>query len=222
MSLFIYKQNIYENYMTTKIENLTDDEPLLRQSWVLISFLSPEGIKNCTLRGLKIRGVFESRPEAEDHAKKLRDSDPNFDIHIGEVGKWLPWDPDPSSYKEVNHPNEKLNELMQARNEQLEKAKLLQQQIKNDKLKDANQDATPEEFESRKEKIQNRLKKKLSEKQAVAKDNVNPEPESKQESKEESKEEVKSESKEEPKPSGESVQEKLERVKKLYAKYKNN
>lgn len=208
--------------MATKIENLVDDSPIPRQSWVLLSFLSPEGIKNCTLRGLKVRGVFETRPEAEEYAKKLRDSDPNFDIHVGEVGKWLPWDPEPSSYSEVNYPNEKLDELMKARNEQLEKSKLLQQQIKADKLKEAEtSNENPHEFESRKEKIQNRLKKKVQEKNDVSKDNVKPQDTSEQ---------IKSPESKSPEPklsepasqSNMTVHEKLDRIKQLYSKYKKN
>lgn len=204
--------------MATKIESLIDDEPIPRQGWVLLSFLSPEGIKNCALRGLKVRGVFESRAEAEDYAKKLRDNDPNFDIHVGEVGKWLPWDPDPSSYKEVNHPNEKLNELMNARNEQLEKAKLMQQQIKSDKLKEANQE-NPQEHESRKEKIQSRLKKKFEEKQQSSKDKV--EPMNSEEKPEEKLEETSENKPEETQKSNMTVQEKLDKLKQLYAKYKS-
>jgi hypothetical protein len=43
---------------TSTIDHLTEDEPIQGQLFVCLSFLSPEGIKNCSLRGVKFRGAF--------------------------------------------------------------------------------------------------------------------------------------------------------------------
>jgi hypothetical protein len=60
-----------------------------------MSFLSPEGISNCKIRGLKVRGVFATLEEASKRAKKLQEVDPAFHVFVGEAGKRLPSDPEP-------------------------------------------------------------------------------------------------------------------------------
>ena len=53
-----------------------------------------------TVRGLKIRGSYSTREEAESRAKKLQKMDADHNIFVGQVGKWLPWDPSPSAIQE--------------------------------------------------------------------------------------------------------------------------
>jgi hypothetical protein len=110
--------------MTTKyIDYLTEDEAIPGQKYVCLSFVSPEGIKNCTMRGLKIRGVFNELDKANKHAEKLRKGDPDFDVFVGEVGKWLPWDPAPENVEEENYQEKELNSLVKAYKEQMDKSK---------------------------------------------------------------------------------------------------
>ena len=45
-------------------------------------------------------------------AKKLQKSDPDHNIYVGQVGKWLPWDPKPSDVGEQEYAEEQLNTLM--------------------------------------------------------------------------------------------------------------
>ena len=66
-----------------------------------------------TIRGIKVRGVFASEAEASARAKRLQKSDPNFNIYMGAVGKWMAWDPDPSRVSKQEYANEQLNTLMQ-------------------------------------------------------------------------------------------------------------
>lgn len=63
-------------------------------------------------RGIKIRGVFPSQEEAEIRAKLLRENDPHFDVYIGPVGVWMPWEPDAYRTGQVNFLESQLNELM--------------------------------------------------------------------------------------------------------------
>jgi hypothetical protein len=65
-----------------------------------------------TVRGLKIRGVYASQSEAELRSKKLQRSDPLHNIYIGEVGKWLPWDPSPVDVPNQEYAEDQLNTLM--------------------------------------------------------------------------------------------------------------
>jgi len=64
-----------------------------------------------SVRGLKIRGVFNSQEEAELRCKKIRDTDPNHDILVGPVGLWLPWDPDAYKTGRIEFMEEELNQL---------------------------------------------------------------------------------------------------------------
>jgi DNA repair exonuclease SbcCD ATPase subunit len=118
---------------------LTEDSLLPNgQKWVCLSFLTPEkeleGKKQTTLSGLKIRGVFSSYDEACNHAKKLQSVDQAFNVFVGEMGKWLPFDPAPDSeyVKNSEYANEKLNEMMKKYHENQEKAKLLHEHNKNE------------------------------------------------------------------------------------------
>ena len=65
-----------------------------------------------TIRGIKVRGVFGSDVEATARAKKLQRSDPNFNIYMGSVGKWMAWEPDASKVGEQEYANDQLNTLM--------------------------------------------------------------------------------------------------------------
>lgn len=65
-----------------------------------------------TIRGIKVRGVFPSEAEATIKAKRLQKSDPNLNIYMGYVGKWMAWEPDPNLVKDQEYANEELNTLM--------------------------------------------------------------------------------------------------------------
>jgi hypothetical protein len=65
-----------------------------------------------TVRGLKIRGVYSSQAEAVARSKKLQRMDTLHNIFLADVGKWLPWDPEPNDVKEQEYAEEELNTLM--------------------------------------------------------------------------------------------------------------
>ena len=65
-----------------------------------------------SVRGLKVRGTYDTIQEAEMRAKRLQKSDPNFNVFVGQVGFWLPWDPEPQSIEKENYLNDELNTLM--------------------------------------------------------------------------------------------------------------
>jgi len=64
-----------------------------------------------SVRGLKIRGVYNSQEEAELRCKKIRDLDSNHDIFVGPVGIWIPWDPDAYKTGRIEFMEEELNQL---------------------------------------------------------------------------------------------------------------
>jgi len=118
----------------SKIDYLTEDTIIPdNQKFVCISFLSDKDNK-ISLTGVKIRGIFTTYDEACEHAKKVQSVDPYFNVFVGEMGKWLPYDPNPESeyIKNSEYANEELNNMMKKYMENQEKAKLFHEQRKND------------------------------------------------------------------------------------------
>ena len=66
-----------------------------------------------SVRGFKARGNFATQEEAELRAKLLRERDPSFDIFVGPVGTWLPWDPEAYKTGKTEYLEEELNQLME-------------------------------------------------------------------------------------------------------------
>jgi len=146
--------------MSQKIDYLTEDKPVPNQKFVCLSFLSPEGISNCKVRGLKVRGVYDTYEDATERAKSLRDSDKYFHVFVGEVGKWLPWDPEPESdkVKDSEYAEGELNKLMKSYMKNQKAAKKFEEERKNDLLEKSLQ----ENIEIRKKtknEVDNELKK---------------------------------------------------------------
>lgn len=81
-----------------------------------------------TVRGLKIRGVYGSQGEAVARSKKLQRTDPLHNIFVAEVGKWLPWDPEPSDVKEQEYAEDQLNMLMKKYKENEEQREQFQRE----------------------------------------------------------------------------------------------
>ena len=110
------------------------DPTLENQKYVCLSILTINSIKNVEgevvpvetkigvkpdtpvkynlSRGIKIRGVYKTIEEAEKRCEQIRKFDSNFNVYVGEVGKWLPWDDDPEKADDANYAEPKLNELM--------------------------------------------------------------------------------------------------------------
>lgn len=146
-----------------KIDYLDEDKQLTNQKWACVSFLSPEGIMNCTLRGLKIRGVFATKEEADEHAKYLHEVDEDFHVFVGEVGKWLPWDPEPddeSKVKDQVYHESTLQDLMKAYKDNRKKAQRTQEVRKKQQLDDARKRSENERKMATIERMQKKLKEK--------------------------------------------------------------
>jgi len=81
----IKKTSIKEHYDDFLFKNLTKLEE---------SFFEKNEFRT-SMRGLKVRGVTATHGEAVAMSKKLQRNDTLHNIFLGEVGKWLPWDPKP-------------------------------------------------------------------------------------------------------------------------------
>jgi hypothetical protein len=87
-----------------------------------------------SVRGFKARGNFSSLEEAEFRAKILREADPMFDIFVGPVGTWLPWDPEAYKTGRVEYMEEELNQLVHEKKKNEDIAKnAFEQRVKETK-----------------------------------------------------------------------------------------
>jgi hypothetical protein len=140
------------------IDNLFEDPIIPTQQWCCISFVSPEGLKNCNLRAVKIRGVYSTREEANKRAKFLQSIDPDFHIFVGELGKWLGWDPDPNSIEDQEYSDKKLQKLVSEYKKNRTKAKVMEEERKREILEE---NIRREASKTSKTKQQERMRKKL-------------------------------------------------------------
>jgi hypothetical protein len=90
----------------------TDTLKVSSQNWALVSFVSPNSNQKSTSIGMKIRGVFDTREEANEHIKRLIRIDPMFDIFICEMYNWCLVPPDPELIADQNYQEEQLNCLV--------------------------------------------------------------------------------------------------------------
>jgi hypothetical protein len=117
---------------------LYEDPQVPNQKYVCISILTPknfkqeEGKEPVTISTMKVRGCYDSIDEAKKRADFLRNIDPNINVYVGEVGKWLPFDDDPEKAKDHDYQNKRLNEMMKGYLENQEKAKEFHEQRKNE------------------------------------------------------------------------------------------
>jgi hypothetical protein len=65
-----------------------------------------------SIRGIKIRGVFDSMKEAEVRSKVLKRIDDKFHVYVAQVGCWCPWSPNPDDITDQEYAETQLNTLM--------------------------------------------------------------------------------------------------------------
>jgi hypothetical protein len=95
----------------TSIKEAYDDFLFKNQNKLEEEFFARNEFRT-SIRGLKVRGVTGTHGEAVAMSKKLQRSDTIHNIFLGEVGKWLPWDPKPHQVAEQEYAEDQLNTLM--------------------------------------------------------------------------------------------------------------
>ncbi|QOI90154.1 hypothetical protein QKU58_gp016 [Pyramimonas orientalis virus] len=66
-----------------------------------------------SIRGLKVRGVYDTMQEAQARSQKLRKFENNkFSIFVAQVGCWCPWSPNPDNIEDQEFAETELNTLM--------------------------------------------------------------------------------------------------------------
>lgn len=110
------------------------EEKVSGQNWYCVSFLTE---KNNSLVGIKISGCFDTEEQADSHSLSLRDINDSFNVHVGELYKWQPFNPNPDSVEagESEYANPQLNDTMKKKKENEQKAKLYQEYRKSELIK---------------------------------------------------------------------------------------
>jgi hypothetical protein len=130
-----------------------------------------------SVRGIKVRGVYQSKQEAELRASKLHKSDSNFHVFVGQVGYWLPWNPCADKIEDETFADTQLNELMTKYKENNVNKDIFYEEQKRDKIKAAQE----ERLRAEKERKAQESLENVSEEPAVEDEpcveEVTPEPE---------------------------------------------
>jgi hypothetical protein len=118
---------------------LQDDYRLFRNtqsSTIDSEFLEKNDFKTC-VRGIKVRGSFETLKEAQLRAEVLKRMGDKFDIFIGQVGCWCPWSPNPGDLEDQEFAETQLNTLMKKYKENMQLKDAYYEQRKQDKIENA-------------------------------------------------------------------------------------
>lgn len=86
-----------------------------------------------TMRGIKVRGVFDTIEEARNRSEFLKRLDDKFNIYIAQVGCWCPWSPNPDALENQEYSETQLNTLMKQYKQNMEEKDVI-----FDKRKQAN------------------------------------------------------------------------------------
>jgi hypothetical protein len=65
-----------------------------------------------SIRGIKVRGVFDTIEEAKNRSEFIKKLDSKFNIYIAQVGCWCPWSPNPDCLENQEYAETQLNTLM--------------------------------------------------------------------------------------------------------------
>lgn len=128
-------KNFYEDWKYSRNEKLESD-------------FYEENDFRTSIRGLKIRGTYDTHKEATVRAQVLRRKDPSFNVFVGQVGSWLPWDPECEQIPEQEYQEQMLNDLVKKYKENLESRDDMYDQLKEEQIKKAR-----EELKLKKEKL---------------------------------------------------------------------
>ena len=82
------------------------------QAFACLSVVGPECPQKNDKFGIKIRGCFNTRDEAADHARRLQSEDATFDIYVVDMYKWLLIPPDRDHISDVHYSDTQLENIM--------------------------------------------------------------------------------------------------------------
>ena len=104
------------------------------------------------IRGLKIRGTYSTRDEADRRAKKLQTLDSDFNVFVGQVGYWLPFNPCADKIEDEHFINSQLNDMMEKYKENTINKDMFYEEQKREKVKEAREEVIRKKREEAEQK----------------------------------------------------------------------
>ena len=101
----------YDNFTYKIVDNLYEEFLINNKVEITKAFDESVDFKT-SMRTVKVRGTYDTLREAKYRAKCLQKKDKSFDVFVGQVGFWLPWDPSSLEVKDQEYTNTELNTLM--------------------------------------------------------------------------------------------------------------
>lgn len=167
-------------YTKVDPDELDEDPEIPGQKYVLMSFMSPEGIMGCSVRLFKFRGAYPTLEAAQKRVDDLEEVDEYFKIYLCEAGKWCEFDP-PDEHVEktvgatkadqkfideqAKHKQKQMNELARKTKEKIDREKRgFSERREESKLVGAAEDRS-NKLRSKTQEKKNRKRQKAVEKQ---------------------------------------------------------
>lgn len=146
-----------ENKKYKIITTIEDDAPFSNINWYTISFLTPQkldSLKYLDVKGFKVHNGYNNEELANSDAKLIKEKYPNHDVYLSQIGKIYAWD-DATKTDDIEYDNQKLNNLEKTRRENIDKFKLMREQLKNELPLRPN--VNKERMDSQKKRMQQKL-----------------------------------------------------------------
>ena len=109
--LAVYVKDNMRDFKETGIQESYDNFMFKNRKKLEEEFFTKNEFRT-SIRGLRVRGVYDTAAEAGARAKTLQKLDPYFNVYVGQMGFWLPWDPEPSEVADQEYAEDQLNTLM--------------------------------------------------------------------------------------------------------------
>jgi hypothetical protein len=133
------------DFKTTTIQDAYDTYLYKNKKRLEEAFFAKNAFRT-TIRGLKVRGVYDTYAEGMARAKTLQKLDPDFNVYVGQVGFWLPWDPEPSEVPDQEYADDQLNQLMKKYKENESQRDEFYESMKRDRIGAAKPRTAPPTF----------------------------------------------------------------------------
>jgi hypothetical protein len=126
-----------------------------------------------SIRGLKIRGTYNSYREAKNRSDQIAKFDKNHHVYIGQVGYWLPWDPDPHEVPEQEYQEKELNTLMSKYRENLASKDQFFEERNREKMDQAlKENKLSKQLDEKDKQILNNVRKTVLAKDKILNDSI--------------------------------------------------
>jgi hypothetical protein len=90
-----------------------------------------------SIRGIKVRGVYDTFEEADIRSKVLKKMGDKHNIFVGQVGCWCPWSPNPEDLENQEYSETQLNTIMKKYKENQDNRDVFYNERKDDKIRKA-------------------------------------------------------------------------------------